>query len=437
MNPRDGLVLKAKKVLEDNDLGDWTRPAPALYPHQWLWDSCFIAIGLARYAPGRAKAELKSLVRGQWKNGMLPHIIFSENEGYHAGPWLWQSEVAAHAPDGVSTTGITQPPVLAEAITRVAAQLKNQERTEFLGEMYPALLAYHQWMYRERNPNNDGLVVLVHSWESGMDNSPPWMREVKNASSLGMKTLEKIPFLENVLTHTRKDNHYVPVSERLTAADLYRLYEAQKRLKTLKYDNQKILENSKPLIIDVAFISILVRANRLLEDISKELAEKLPHTLQEDMSKTEKNLETLWYTDRYYHRDYLAGGPILDPTIASLLPLYAGTISQSRAEELVSLLDTPGFASKWTIPTVPVDSPSFIPRCYWQGPVWLNMNWMMIDGLNRYGYTEKAAKLQKHTLELVEQSGIHEYYSPLNGKGSGAHTFSWTAALTIDLLNHS
>ena len=58
-------------VLAANDRGDYTVPAGDLYPHQWLWDSCFIAIGLAHIDPTRAKKELISLVRGQWANGML------------------------------------------------------------------------------------------------------------------------------------------------------------------------------------------------------------------------------------------------------------------------------------------------------------------------------------------------------------------------------
>jgi hypothetical protein len=41
------LAARARQVLRQNDMGDWTRAAPNLYPHQWSWDSAFIAIGLA------------------------------------------------------------------------------------------------------------------------------------------------------------------------------------------------------------------------------------------------------------------------------------------------------------------------------------------------------------------------------------------------------
>ena len=41
-------------------------PPPALYPHQWSWDSAFIAIGLRHLSPARAQRELESLFGAQW-----------------------------------------------------------------------------------------------------------------------------------------------------------------------------------------------------------------------------------------------------------------------------------------------------------------------------------------------------------------------------------
>jgi glycogen debranching enzyme len=62
------------------------------------------------------------------------------------------------------------------------------------------------------------------------------------------------------------------------------------------------------------------------------------------------------------------------------------------------------------------------------------MNWMIIDGLKRYGFKDHAAALRESTLELITKSGFFEYYDPVSGEPAGAKQFSWTAALTIDLL---
>ncbi|MEO8785382.1 MAG: glycoside hydrolase, partial [Candidatus Saccharimonadales bacterium] len=40
------LFGQAQDILRGNDKnGRYTVPAAGMYPHQWLWDSCFIAIG--------------------------------------------------------------------------------------------------------------------------------------------------------------------------------------------------------------------------------------------------------------------------------------------------------------------------------------------------------------------------------------------------------
>src|SRR5476649_1871363 len=105
----------AKTVLEMNDQGSFTVPAEGLYPHQWLWDSCFIAIGIRNYDLERAQTEILSLLRGQWVSGMLPHMILGTNHPLNRRS-IWRSWINSNSPDNVATSGITQPPVIAEAV---------------------------------------------------------------------------------------------------------------------------------------------------------------------------------------------------------------------------------------------------------------------------------------------------------------------------------
>ena len=86
MSRDEALVRQAKTVLEFNWTGNYTQPGPRLYPHQWSWDSALIAIGYARYDPERAGQELRHLFEAQWKNGLLPQIVFNpEFHGYFPG----------------------------------------------------------------------------------------------------------------------------------------------------------------------------------------------------------------------------------------------------------------------------------------------------------------------------------------------------------------
>src|SRR5215469_13591795 len=71
------LKQQAIEILRRNDRGGYTVPtATGLYPAQWNWDSCLVALGLARFNEARAVVEIEALLGGQWPDGMVPHILF-------------------------------------------------------------------------------------------------------------------------------------------------------------------------------------------------------------------------------------------------------------------------------------------------------------------------------------------------------------------------
>jgi hypothetical protein len=76
----------------------------------------------------------------------------------------------------------------------------------------------------------------------------------------------------------------------------------------------------------------------------------------------------------------------------------------------------------------------FDPRNYWRGPVWININWMLSQGLKRSGYTEKADAMKRDMIQLPIRFGFHEYFDSQTGRGYGSSDFSWTAALFLDLV---
>jgi hypothetical protein len=431
------LLARAAAVLEMNDRGNYTQPAHGLYPHQWLWDSCFIAIGLRHLDVGRAQLELQSLLRGQWHNGMLPNIIFRDDPIYRPDRNIWRSWLNPFAPNDVTTTGITQPPVLAEAVVQVGKKLAWPERRQWYRLMYPALLAYHEWLYHERDPHHEGLILLVHPWETGLDNTPPWMAELhEHLLPLWIRVIEKIKF-DKVINLFRRDARSVPIDQRFSTIEALALVDIQRRLRRKAYNIEKILDHSLFNIEDLAFNSMFIRANTHLRDIAASLREELPEDLVQHMAKTEKALEELWepYSGQYYSRDFITHRLLKVPTIATLLPLYAGTVSKERASELVKLLENEhSFGPAYPVPSVPTSSFWFHPKLYWQGPTWVNMNWLIIDGLKRYGFKDHAAALRESTLEMVNKSGFSEYFDPLTGEAAGAGNFSWTAALAIDLF---
>jgi hypothetical protein len=436
--PPEDLLERCIAVLKLNDRGNYTQPAPKLYAHQWLWDSCFTAIGLRHIDNDRAQLELSSLLRGQWHNGMLPNIIFRDEIQYRAQRDQWRSWLSPNAPNGVKTSGLTQPPMLAEAVVKVGAKMAWPERRRWYRLMYPSLLAYHQWLYRDRDPHSEGLVLLIHPWEAGLDNSPPWVAELhEHQMPLWIRLIEKLrlDFLINLL---RVDTKTVPSAQRSAVGEALAMYSTQLRLRRKNYDINRVLDHALFSIEDLTFNSILVKANAQLEKIATALREDLPEEIKASIKKTRSALEELWdpLSGQYYSRDFVTHRLLKTPSIAALMPLYSGSISKERAGRLVKLLENDKqFGSAFPVPSVPVSSMWFDPVRYWQGPTWVNMNWLIIEGLKDYGFKDHADALRDSTIEMVQKGGIYEYFDPLNGAPYGASDFAWTAALTIDLLN--
>ena len=422
-------------VLKANDRGSYTSPAQ-FYPHQWLWDSAFIAIGLRHENPQRAAEELVSLVKGQWANGMFPNMIFAKGRQYRFEREAWRSWLSPFAPDSVATTGVTQPPIIADAVVRVGEKLDKTLRDEFYRFMFEPLVRYHSWMYSERDPHNEGLALQIHPYEVGLDNTPPWVHQLyEHSRPWWIALIEKL-HLQKVVNFLRRDTRKVNPGQRISSLEALLLWDVVRRLRRKRYEIDKILHRSDFCTQDITFNSILVRNNTQLQKIARSIRRKLPSELLAKMQYSEEALEKLYDepSGQYYSRDFITHKLILEPTIGTFMPLYAGTISKARAGELLKLLkDHQTYWMNHPVPSVPLNSPFFDADRYWQGPTWVNTNWLIIDGLRRYGFIEEAKDLSKRTVDMVTKSGPYEYFNPIDGHGLGAEEFSWTAALVLDL----
>lgn len=432
------LLSEAKKVLAQNSRGNYTVPSNSLYPHQWLWDSCFIAIGKSHYDLKKAKLELISLKRGQWQNGMMPNIIFSD-EKLNFDDEIWHSKSNRFAPKDANTSGITQPPILADAVLKVGEKMPASERKTFYQEMIGCIVKFHQWMYLERDPNETGLISLIHPYESGLDNSPTWLEAVSRLRFPWWIRAVRVKNFNKFINFFRRDTRRVAESQRISLADAAEYFYILQRLKNCKYDSKKIIKKSKPVVEDLVFNSLLIHSNKSLKKIAAEIDYKLPRHLLDQIRKTEHSLEQLWDDEQkqYFSRNYRSQNLIKSRTIASLLPLYSGSVTRTRASELVSQLkDYSSYNCHFPIPSVPLNSNKFNASNFWQGPTWVNTNWLIIQGLRNYGFNAEARDLTEKTISMVKQAGFNEYFSPYDGHGKGAKNFSWTASLTIDLLNN-
>jgi glycogen debranching enzyme len=207
------------------------------------------------------------------------------------------------------------------------------------------------------------------------------------------------------------------------------------RARRYRFELRRIPAAESVLIDDLAFNAILAAANRALVELARDANVPLEPALTACFDRTARALDDLWdeASGQYFSRDAVTGTLLTVPTVATFLPLWAGIATPGRTARLVARLAEPAWWTRFPVPSVPTDAPEFEAERYWKGPTWVNMNWMIIQGLVRQGETEVADELRRRTLALVAASGCKEYFSALTGHGYGADEFSWTAALVLEL----
>jgi len=433
-NKLQATILAAVTSMAKNQLGDYHAPHIGHYPEVFGWDSPMHAIGVRHHDPKLAAAELSRLFRGQWQNGMLPNIQFPRH-GETVSSTLWSSRILGNgnAPRHTRTSGITQPPLASEAIWLVGKKLAADDRKIFWKSIVPKLTNYHTWLYADRCAKKDGLIEVVHPWESGMDNTPPLIEAMRQLE--WGKSHDILGACNKVLRRFRKDLHYVDSNERSSDEEAVLQTVALLSLIKNRYDARGLQDFHPMHIADVGFNSILARANSVLGALATETNTVLPEDLRASVQLTRDNLSLLKdpSTGLFFSRQR-NGHLITIPTAASLLPLYSGALTPSETDALIAhLKNTASFWQPYGIPTVPINSRYFSDNRYWSGAVWGNIEWMLATGLARSGQHELAYAITNTTLRT--NPNFHEYHSSLTGQGYGVAPFSWSASVRLDLAH--
>ena len=393
------IVKESHRVLKENrrrtDGHQYTLPSPDSYPYQWLWDSCFHAIVLARLETDFAKEELRALVSKQFEDGMIPHMIYWQDGDLHRYEW---------GKDG--TSALTQPPMIAYAAEQI---YKNGGDKDFLREIYPSLWKFYKYLIEKRDPRKNHLASIINPDESGEDNSSRFDEVLGVSHDVSL------------------DNHLKK-----------RIELIEKNIKC-NFDAENCMKNHF-WVKDVPFNSIIIENLEVLERLALELniekdAEFIrSHILfmKEAMRKFMFEDGVFWST---YGKNYIK---IKVATWAHFTPLFAGIYSQEEAKAVVRnhLLNEETFKSPFGIRTVSKQEPSYHATALsfsWRGPIWFVPHWFIYKGLIRYGFKKEAKMIRDASSTLLEKEGFREYYNPETGEGLGAKNFTW-GALVADMI---
>ncbi len=371
---RQELERSAFRVLDEAWQPDLSCcvPHPGIYPHLWLWDSCFHSMAWAALGDGRAAEELQAVFRKQFTNGFVPHMAYR-------GPTVWRGPRQ-------DVSSFTQPPVYALALSRL-----EQGGLPVATSLDASVTRALQYFLDHRLV--DGLVKVVHPWETGCDDSPRWDSWVGSDSW-------------NRAEWTVFDR------ELAAAADW------------AGEENEAI-------------------ANRRFESISSLFNGILAHALQlHGRRTTDERLSAagtrlgeamellLWDDDQgmYVDRALVGGGPsVRVPTLDGVLATL-GTVSRERAAiALDQLRDPDRFAGPHGLRYVAADHPAYRSDLYWRGPAWPQLTLLAVEACRRWGHDELATSLADQARKSIPGSGWSEYWDPETGAGLGARPQTWAA----------
>ena len=408
----------AKEVLKNNRRSGYTLPTNnELYPAQWNWDSAFIALGYSYFNLEYAIIELEKLISGQWDDGMIPHILFHDNdESYFPNHKTWDCG------NKIPSSGITQPPIIATIIKKIVDQNKlNQSQLKRVETIIKKLKKYLDWFFNYRDTNKIGLVSIIHPWESGLDNSPIWD-----------SSLDKVKIEKN-LKYERRDLNVSRSSNRPLKKDYDGYITLLNQFKKDKYNPSKIVNDSMFNVIDIGFNSILIRATKDLVEVAKKF--NLDFTdLKNKISRSEESLIKFYKDEEhsFFSYDFKNHNLIKVDAISNYFVLFANLRNEDINNKIINKLKKYNSQNEYFFTTVNPKDKTFEETRYWRGPVWINSNWIVYQGL--LDKDKNFSNLIKNkTLELLENKKFHEYYNYKTGDCLGANNFSWSAALYLDL----
>ncbi|NUR91498.1 MAG: glycogen debranching protein, partial [Nonomuraea sp.] len=399
------LADAAADVLRRNDLGHLTVASPDLYPHQWSWDTAFIAVGISHLSVRRAIAEMSSLLAAQWPDGMIPHIVFDRPSRYFPGPARWRSDLALDPPV-LSTSGICQPPVHSLALTCILAEARRaggadrRAAEEFVAGSLDGWLAWHRWLATARDPDGTGLVEIHHSWESGMDNSPRWDGPYSRVRPGPMEPFERADTA-----------HVADPAQRPTDAEYRRYIWLVDQMVAARYEDEAIRKTIDFRVADVFTSALLALGSDLLARIADDFGRPAEAAeMRELAERFGRGVASTLCPDSGLarDRDLRTGEWLPTATLSAFASLMCG--SDARQREVLlgpEWCGHPGLRHAVPPSTSPA-APQFNPRQYWRGPQWPVITWLFGWAARWHGDQELAGQLREESLRQLSDLRFSE-----------------------------
>lgn len=427
----------------------------------WPWDTWKQAFAMAHFNPDIAKENIRAVFSWQVKPG---DPVRPQDAGFIPDLIAWNLSPERGGDGGNWNERNTKPSLAAWSVMEVYNVTKDKS---WLEEMYPKLVAYHDWWLRNRDHNGNGVPEYgatrdkAHNTASG---------EMLFTVKKGDKE-ETLSGLQNYAAVTRNgqyDSLEIPAqvaagweSGRDDAAvfgfidkDQLDKYVANggkrsdwvvKFAENRSHDGkllgysllQESVDQASYMYSDNHYLAEMATLLGKMQDAKRyqALAAKLADYINTCMF----DANTQYFYDVRIEDKPLANGCAGKPIVErgkgpeGWSPLFNGAATQSHADAVVKvMLDPKEFNTFVPLGTAALTNPAFGPDIYWRGRVWVDQFWFGLKGMARYGYRDEALKMAdtffNHAKGLTADGPIQENYNPLTGAQQGAPNFSWSAA---------
>jgi hypothetical protein len=390
----DPLTERARQVLRANWRPEgYTVPNATVYPHQWLWDSCFHAVAWAALGePDRARRELAAVFDAQGADGFVPHVRYWTVPDQHRQLW---------GRAGAST--VTQPPMYGHALAELA-----RRGVDVADEVVDRAWAGLTHLLTRR-PRPGGGVGLVHPWESGCDHSPRWDAWCPGGFDEG-RWFDVKGRLVDVTVRTREGTPVHNPAFTVASAG----FDA--------------------LVVFNCWELHAVRPEPAVEVLADEVAE----SLVDRWDASRRTWVDVVDADDERARPFVAGDAERFTTTSGgvrTLDALLGVLVDPRHEVadavFAELRDPAAHGAPFGPTGVHRDEPSFEAGRYWRGAAWPQLTYLLWVAARARGRVDDADWLAGRLRLGAVASGFAEYWHPDDGTGRGAAPQSWTALAAV------
>lgn len=427
----------------------------------YAWDSWKIAYAMVHFNPEIAKDSIRALF--DWQ--IQPNDpVRPQDAGMILDLITWNTIPERGGDGGNWNERNTKPSLAAWSVMEVYNVTKDKS---WLKEMYPKLVAYHDWWLRNRDHNGNGVPEYgatrdkAHNTDSG-----EMLFTVKKGDK--EETLVGLKSYASIISHGQYDSLTIPAQEaagwesgRDNAAVFGFIDKAQldnyvanggKRSDWIvnfaeNRSNEGKLLGYSLLQESVDQASYMYSDNHYLAEMATLLGKtEDAKNYQAQAKKLADYINTCMFdpTTQFFYdvriedkplANGCAGKPIVERGKGpeGWSPLFNGAATQSHADSVVKVMLNPKeFNTFVPLGTAALTNPAFGPDIYWRGRVWVDQFWFGLQGMERYGYRNEALTLAdtffRHAKGLTTDGPIQENYNPLTGAQQGAPNFSWSAA---------